>query len=115
MYEWSRVIFAKKSKFHDAGGPDTVVSPKYNVATAAVPAPGDTAASNNGDGSNRRAQSSLYYCPLCLVGSSGPGCDNVASTQPCTCTMSMPPHYDSSAYINIIFGYKLLLLSLSIC
>ena len=28
MYEWSRVIFAKKSKFHDAGGPDTVVSPK---------------------------------------------------------------------------------------
>ena len=27
MYEWSRVIFAKKSKFHDAGGPDTVVSP----------------------------------------------------------------------------------------
>ena len=27
MYEWFRVIFAKKSKFHDAGGPDTVVSP----------------------------------------------------------------------------------------
>ena len=27
MYEWSRVIFAKKSKFHDEGGPDTVVSP----------------------------------------------------------------------------------------
>ena len=27
MYEWSRVIFAKKSKFHGAGGPDTVVSP----------------------------------------------------------------------------------------
>ena len=27
MYEWSRVIFAKKSKFHDAGGPDTVVLP----------------------------------------------------------------------------------------
>ena len=27
MYEWSWVIFAKKSKFHDAGGPDTVVSP----------------------------------------------------------------------------------------
>ena len=27
MYEWSRVIFFKKSKFHDAGGPDTVVSP----------------------------------------------------------------------------------------
>ena len=30
MYEWSRVIFAKKSKFHDAGGPDTVVSPLFN-------------------------------------------------------------------------------------
>ena len=30
MYEWSRVIFAKKSKFHDAGGPDTVVSPIPN-------------------------------------------------------------------------------------
>ena len=30
MYEWSRVIFAKKSKFHDEGGPDTVVSP-YNI------------------------------------------------------------------------------------
>ena len=32
MYEWSRVIFAKKSKFHNAGGPDTVVSPRasYN-------------------------------------------------------------------------------------
>ena len=29
MYEWSRVIFAKKSKFHDAGGPDTVVSPTH--------------------------------------------------------------------------------------
>ena len=27
MYEWSRVIFAKKSKFHDAGGPDTMVLP----------------------------------------------------------------------------------------
>ena len=27
MYKWSSVIFAKKSKFHDAGGPDTVVSP----------------------------------------------------------------------------------------
>ena len=27
MYEWSWVIFAKKTKFHDAGGPDTVVSP----------------------------------------------------------------------------------------
>ena len=30
MYEWSRVIFAKKSKFHNAGGPDTVVSPLIN-------------------------------------------------------------------------------------
>ena len=27
MYKWSWVIFAKKSKFHDAGGPDTVVLP----------------------------------------------------------------------------------------
>ena len=27
MYEWSCVIFAKKPNFHDAGGPDTVVSP----------------------------------------------------------------------------------------
>ena len=27
MYEWSWGIFAKKSKLHDAGGPDTVVSP----------------------------------------------------------------------------------------
>ena len=27
MYKWSWVIFVKKSKFHDAGGPDTVVSP----------------------------------------------------------------------------------------
>ena len=27
MYEWPRVIFVKKSKFHNAGGPDTVVSP----------------------------------------------------------------------------------------
>ena len=31
MYEWSRVIFAKKSKFHDAGGPDTVVSPSVST------------------------------------------------------------------------------------
>ena len=31
MYEWSRVIFAKKSKFHDAGGPDTVVSPNHQL------------------------------------------------------------------------------------
>ena len=29
MYEWSRVIFAKKSKFHGAGGPDTVVLPIF--------------------------------------------------------------------------------------
>ena len=36
MYEWSRVIFAKKSKFHDAGGPDTVVSP--NILTNAITA-----------------------------------------------------------------------------
>ena len=28
MYEWFWGIFAKKSKLHDAGGPDTVVSPK---------------------------------------------------------------------------------------
>ena len=27
MYEWSWGIFAKKSKLHDAGGPDTMVSP----------------------------------------------------------------------------------------
>ena len=27
MYEWSWGIFAKKTKFHDAGGPGTVVSP----------------------------------------------------------------------------------------
>ena len=27
MYEWSWEIFAKKTKFHDAGGPTTVVSP----------------------------------------------------------------------------------------
>ena len=32
MYEWSRVIFAKKSKFHDAGGPDTVVLPKLSYS-----------------------------------------------------------------------------------
>ena len=34
MYKWSWVIFEKKSKFHDAGGPDTVVSPtadKHNT------------------------------------------------------------------------------------
>ena len=33
MYEWSRVIFAKKSKFHGAGGPDTVVSPTDDSKT----------------------------------------------------------------------------------
>ena len=27
MYKWSGGIFAKKTKFHDAGGPGTVVSP----------------------------------------------------------------------------------------
>ena len=27
MYKWSWVIFEKKSKFHNEGGPDTVVSP----------------------------------------------------------------------------------------
>ena len=27
MYKWFGVIFVTKSKFHDAGGPDTVVSP----------------------------------------------------------------------------------------
>ena len=27
MYEWSGGIFAKKTKFHDAGGPGTMVSP----------------------------------------------------------------------------------------
>ena len=27
MYEWFWGIFAKKSKLHDAGGPDTMVSP----------------------------------------------------------------------------------------
>ena len=31
MYKWSWVIFAKKSKFDDAGGPDTVVSPIYDL------------------------------------------------------------------------------------
>ena len=31
MYKWSGVIFAKKSKFHDEGGPDTVVSPYTNM------------------------------------------------------------------------------------
>ena len=38
MYEWSRVILAKKSKFHDAGGPDTVVSPStsWNIFLESV-------------------------------------------------------------------------------
>ena len=36
-YEWSRVIFAKKSKFHDAGGPDTVVSPFDGLLCCVVP------------------------------------------------------------------------------
>ena len=33
MYKWSGGIFAKKTKFHDAGGPGTVVSPilKYTL------------------------------------------------------------------------------------
>ena len=31
MYQWSWGIFAKKSKLHDAGGPDTVVSPYFNM------------------------------------------------------------------------------------
>ena len=30
MYEWFWGIFANKTKFHDAGGPGTVVSPKLN-------------------------------------------------------------------------------------
>ena len=40
MYEWSWGIFAKKTKFHDAGGPGTVVSPIVKLTmkanTAAV-------------------------------------------------------------------------------
>ena len=36
MYEWSRVIFAKKSKFHDAGGPHTVVSPFVSLLTPSL-------------------------------------------------------------------------------
>ena len=39
MYKWSWVIFAKKSKFHDAGGPDTVVSPKEEVTYPSHPDP----------------------------------------------------------------------------
>ena len=31
MYEWFWVIFAKNTKFHDAGGPGTVVSPNYLI------------------------------------------------------------------------------------
>ena len=30
MYKWSGGIFAKKTKFHDAGGPGTVVSPSHS-------------------------------------------------------------------------------------
>ena len=30
MYEWSLGIFAKKTKYHNAGGPGTVVSPNNN-------------------------------------------------------------------------------------
>ena len=33
MYKWSWVIFVKKSKFHDVGGPDTVVSPTVQYST----------------------------------------------------------------------------------
>ena len=36
MNEWSRVIFVKKSKFLDAGGPDTVVSPYAKRALTMV-------------------------------------------------------------------------------
>ena len=36
MYKWSWVIFVKKSKFHDAGGPDTVVSPPMDRFAAQV-------------------------------------------------------------------------------
>ena len=31
MYKWSGGIFAKKTKFHDAGGPGTVVSPTVDT------------------------------------------------------------------------------------
>ena len=31
MYEWSGGIFAKKTKFHNAGGPGTVVSPSMQM------------------------------------------------------------------------------------
>ena len=31
MYEWSGGIFAKKTKFHDAGGPGTMVSPYDSI------------------------------------------------------------------------------------
>ena len=36
MYEWSRVIFAKKSKFHGAGGPDTVLSPTMKLQAQCI-------------------------------------------------------------------------------
>ena len=38
MYKWSWVIFAKKSKFDDAGGPDSVVSPKGEAAEESLQA-----------------------------------------------------------------------------
>ena len=31
MYEWSWGIFAKKTKFHGAGGPGTMVSPTMGI------------------------------------------------------------------------------------
>ena len=37
MYEWSSGIFAKKSKLHDAGGPDTVVSPNIKSNDNDIP------------------------------------------------------------------------------
>ena len=36
MYKWSWVIFVKKSKFHDAGGPDTVVSPTWVLTGGSI-------------------------------------------------------------------------------
>ena len=37
MYEWSWGIFAKKSELHDAGGPDTVVSPRILLLVLVAP------------------------------------------------------------------------------
>ena len=37
MYKWSGGIFAKKTKFHDAGGPGTVVSPSGAVMMITLP------------------------------------------------------------------------------